>query len=221
MNRWLIYGIVSLLFLAGLVAWFDKAQVNALRSAAGLAPLHRSEAAAMGTEQRASVLEEIAAHPVPGLVDDAPPTLGEAAEMGVVCVAELSTRPPGPAASRALRRYLLVLATTGLEPEHPVVEPRLAPLHALIGQGPMAALELARNDGLGPAGTELLAEFHRTYADPDHPLHDGLELHGGTFDALDFEAASAILLERWREVGDCVTGRLLPPLADWERLATE
>lgn len=221
MNRWLIYAIVTLLFLAALVGGFDKAQVNALRAALGFAPLYLSEGPDLGAEERALLLAEVAERPMPGLVDEVPPTLGEAAELGVACLGAMSARAPGPAAGEALRRYLLALAAAGLEEPHPLVEPRLAPLHALVGQGPLAAMELARNDATGLEEAALLAEFHRTYADADHPLYDGLRLHGGTFEAMDFEAATALLAERWREVGDCVSDRLLLVEPEGEAPATE
>lgn len=220
MNRFVIYGIVSLLFVAGLFAWIDKGQINALRGAVGLEPLYRSEARDMSASAREAEVARLAALPVPGILD-APPTLGRASDAVIACIAGSSGRVPQRAAATAIRRYLMVLAAAGLEPAHPMVEPRLQPLYRLLGQGPMAVLETAAEGGLSARERELLARFHQVYSDPDHPLYDGLQLYGGTFDALDFEAAMETLGTAWRPVANCATARILPPLAEWKRLAVE
>lgn len=220
MNRYVLYGFVTLLFLGGLFAWVDKGQINALRGLVGMAPLYRSEAADMSAAERAAEIERIAATPVPGILD-APPTLGRAAGAVIACIAGQSGRTPQPPAAAAVRRYLMVLAASGLAPQHPMVEPRLRRLHGLVGQGPMAALETAGEGRLSERERDLLGAFHAAYADPDHPLYDGLKLYGGTFDALDFEAAVKTLAERWKPVAACAVERVLPPLTEWERLAVE
>lgn len=220
MNRFVIYGFALLLFLGGLFAWLDKGQLNALRSAVGLEPLYRSEAASMSTEERAAEIERLAAMPVPGVLDDGV-TLGKAATHATACISETNGRVPQKAAALAIRRYLMVLAASGTDANHPMVEPRLRPLHALTGQGAMAVLEDAREGRLTERDLKLLAEFHAVYADPDHPLYAGLKLYGGTFDALDFEAAMETLAESWQGVADCTAERTLPPLTEWERMVVE
>ena len=215
MNRFLIYGFVSLLFLGGLIATLDRSQINAMRELVGLSPLYLSEAPAEDVE---AAVEQVAVRRVPGVLDD-PPTLGDVAGAAADCVP--AERLQSDSVEAGLRRYVLALAAIGLAPDHPLVEPRFRPLHALVGQGPMAALQAAREGRLSRRERELLAEVHAAYRNPDHPLYRGLRLHGGTFDGLNFETAADAMAERWQSVAACAEERALPPLARWEPLAVE
>lgn len=221
MNRFVIYGFAALLFLFGMVALFDKEQINALRQMAGFDALYDSEIEDLGADNLAAEFEWIAAAPIPGVLDE-PPSLGEAADATLACLEEVGVaRLPQARARRALRRYLLVLAASGLERGHPLVEPRLAGLHALTGQGPMAALESAEKDELDPEIRSLLRQFHEIYSDPDHPIYGGIGIYAGTFDGLDFQKAADALAERWPAVAACAREAALPPLTEWQRLAVD
>lgn len=217
MNRFALYAIAGLLFLGGLFALADKGQINAMRELVGLSPLHRSEAADLSAGQIEAEMARLGAMPLPGMTGEGP-TLAEAADATVACAAERTSTQPRGGAGEGARRYLLNLAALGLDPEAPLVEPRLRALHPVLATGPLAVLEDARKGLLGPDTTALLARYHEKYADPGHPLYRGLALHGGTFGGLDFEALMRALGTQWPAVADCATSRALPPMAEWRRL---
>lgn len=216
MNRFTLYAAAALVFLGALFATVDKGQINAMRTAVGLAPLHRSEAQELSAEALAAEMERLKALPVPGIVEG--PSQGEAAAGVVDCAAKVVGRPPQKAAAEGARRYLLALALLGLDAEAPLIEPRLRPLHPVLAIGPMAVLHEARQGRLSAGTLALLGRWHQAYSDPEHPLYKGIGLHGGTFEALDFEALTTALAERWQAVADCAEGAVLPPMAEWHRV---
>lgn len=220
MTRFMLYGIAALLFLGGLVAFFDKSQINAVRELVGFAPLHVSEASSLSKKETEAEMARLAAEPLPGIVDDAP-SLGEAADAAVVCTAKVAKFEPRRPARAALRRYLLNLAAIGIDRKPPLVEPRLRVLRPLIGQGPMAVLDMAAKGEIGPAERDFLARYHAKYSDPEHPLYKGIELHAGTFDALEFERVTGVASGNWAAIAECTEAAILPGLVDWRRLTVE
>lgn len=217
MNRHALYALAGLLFLGGVFATVDKSQLNAMREFVGLPPLYRSEAEDLSAAELEAEMARLAAGPVPGLIDEGP-TLGEAADAVVACLVQQGAPQPRGGAGTGLRRYLLNLAALGLNPDAPLVEPRLRVLHPVLATGPLAVLEDAQRGRLMPDAVALLARYHAKYSDPDHPLYKGLALHGGTFAGLDFAALTDVLGRQWRAVAGCASDRALPPMAEWRRL---
>lgn len=217
MNRYTLYAIAALLFLGGLFATVDKGQINAMREFVGLPPLHRSEAEELSAGELQAEMARLGAMPVPGLIGDGP-NLDETAEAVVACLVQQGAPEPRGGAGDGMKRYLLNLAALGMDPEAPLVEPKLRPLHPVLAAGPLAVLDDAQKGRLVPDASALLARYHRTYSDPDHPLYKGLSLHGGTFAGLDFEALTSTLASRWQPVAGCAAERALPPMAEWRRL---
>lgn len=217
MNRFMIYGFATIVFVGALVASLERSQINAIRQAVGLDLLFESEAPAVGRGIEEAI-EEVAAEPVPGLLDD-PTTLGAVAEAVAGCVP--ARAPPSEAVLAGLRRYVLALAAIGLEPEHPLAEPRARALYPLLGQGPMAAVDAARSERLTARQQRLLADLHMAFRDPDHPLYRGLPLHSGTLQGMSFQEAADALAHQWQQVATCAEERTLSPLAQWEPLPVE
>ena len=214
MNRFVIYGIVSFLFVGGLAATLDPSQINALRRAVGLGLLFDSEAPAMSGDVAAAV-EEVAAEPAPGVLGD-PPTLGEVATAVAACA--MSDGPQSGPAAAALRRYVLAVAAIGLAREHPLADPRYRELYPLLAKGPMAALKEATSGTLDGTRRRAFERLHAAFRDPDHPLYRGLDVHSGTLHGLSFERAADAMADDWKAVAVCARERSMSPLAEWETL---
>lgn len=220
MNRWMIYGFATLLFLGGLAAFMDKSQINALRGVIGLEPLHESEVADLSVRETEAWLADVGARPVPGIVDEAPP-LGEAAKAAAECAAETAPRRPHGAAIEAVERYLLTLAASGIMAEPALLEPSLRDRQRVTAIGPMAVLDAARQGALTPDEAAWLARFHAAYSDPEHPLYRGLGLYDGTFDAMEFETMARNLAVDWDKVAACTEAAALPGLVEWQRVVID
>lgn len=216
----MVYGIAALIFLGALVAFFDKSQVNAVRALVGLGALHESETRDLSVKQTEAEMAELAAMPLPGLIDGSI-TLGEAAAAVRACAAQAVQREAAGASGEAVERFLINLVAAGFDDNPVLIEPSLRELRMVIGRGPLALLDDARNHRLSVQEIALLDRYHETYSDPDHPLYRGLQLYGGTFDGLEFESMTKVLPSHWDSIGACSESKILPPLAEWQRLVVE
>lgn len=209
-----IVGILCLVG-AGLFALSDSGRMTSMRMALGLGietEVPRLEPAEIETE-----LARLAGLPVPGVTPAADggevPPLGRLAEAGVRCTVETGAvvRTRKQRALMGLQRVLLVFGAIGADPETPLLEPRFRTLQPLFAEGPRALQKAVAAGTLTAGERALLADFHATYSQIEHPLFNGLELYERTFQALDFGALASALAERRDAVAGCTLADVLPP----------
>ena len=215
-ERLIILGGILAVVVGALVIATDDERRNHLRTTLGMAPEIVSEVDRMEPALIEDEVARLSALSVPGVKTeglDEPPQMGVMADAVRQCVKSHGAMVTEPKlrARLGLMRYLLVFGSISADPDNPLLESRFEDLRPLLSEGPLTVRKRLAEGKVSEADLALIADFHATYSNINHPLFHGLQLYDKTYEALDFQKMMGKLEEHRGPIFDCAIDQVFPP----------